>query len=80
MIVTIYASNTSPNPSLGLILQFFNLYGDKTNIIHDTKQMMLISKGNVNPTDGFVVLIQGKLCYDIFDVCREYEIAGLRPC
>ena len=81
MIYTIYITNkNNVNESLELVLHFFKVHRVKFIIHEDVKTLMLMTKGRVNPNVGFVVLIQGRLCYDIFDICKAYEEMGLRPC
>lgn len=76
-----YLSPTATsNPQYALVKQFFEVYGGSIVENTDVRTLMLMTKGRVNPNGGFVVMVYGEMCMDIFDVVRTYERMGLRPC
>ena len=79
MKATFYTSaDVDSNESFILIKKLLELEQFKFNIVQDTKHLMILSKGHVNPCTGFVVQIHDDICLDIYDVVKTIEKHGYR--
>jgi len=64
-------------PLYRVIEDFIKLEGHSLDVILDSANTAALSKGRLDQ-NGFIVLIMGQHCYDVYDVAKALEAGGFR--
>lgn len=78
MNFTIYKNDNVVTPLFELVAQFLRYELHTINIIVNPQNVSLLSKGRVQGPGGFIVIISGIYCYDVYDVAAALEKCGYR--
>jgi hypothetical protein len=81
MVFTIYTCDLVLTWSQTIIQHFLEDEGFMVKHKRDRVQTMILSKGKVNPTTGFVIIApDGEILYNMYGVVDYISSKGLRRC